>query len=125
MIKDLQLIPGESGTVEFSLRGDMPDSGLAILQRIYVLLLSDNTTTYRDSSDGPSLTALLEGGNIPPGGVLNSRTVLACSTVLDMLDEADRSAISKLTGSADDSGNIYLELTLADGTTLTGEIPNE
>lgn len=121
-MKDLKIISDESGAVDFSVLGKSEDTGLMLLQRLYVLLLSDQTTQYR-GGNGYTLLNFLEGGNIPNDGTLNSMLAISCSNAVNMLDEADRSNIASFSGQSTD-GNVILTLTLADGTTVKGAINN-
>lgn len=47
MSKDILMIPDQSGDVSFSVVGEQADTGLALLQRLYVIILSDNSEAYR------------------------------------------------------------------------------
>lgn len=121
-MKDMRIIPNESGDVTFELLGGEEDTGLMLLQRLYVLMLSQSDGTYRYGTDG-ALLQLLEGGNNPPAGVLNALLSVACANALNALDEADRVRISSFKGSATDSG-ILCTLELMSGTVLEGVLIN-
>ena len=41
MAKDMQIVPAKSGEITLNLLGKSEDSGLMLLQRLYVLMLSD------------------------------------------------------------------------------------
>lgn len=122
-MRDLRIINDKSGPVVFQVYDSKDDSGLMLLQRLYVLLLSDQTGAYRQG-DGYTLLSFLEGGNTPPDGVMNSILAISCATALNMLDEEDRSHINSFTGNCED-GLITCTLTLTDGTTIQGTLANE
>ena len=121
MAKDMQIVPAKSGEITLDLLGNSEDSGLMLLQRLYVLMLSDLSSDYRGGSFGNALLAFLEGGNTPPDGVLTSMLSVACAAALLGLDADDRSLVSSFSASAVD-GAIQATLKLADGTTLTGTL---
>lgn len=121
-MKDLKIISDDSGAVDFSVLGKSEDTGLMLLQRLYILLLSDTTTQYRGGT-GYTLLNFLEGGNIPNDGTMNSMLAISCSNAVNMLDDEDRTNIASFSGQSTD-GNVVLTLTLADGTTVKGAINN-
>ena len=121
-MKDLKIISDDSGAVDFSVFGKSEDTGLMLLQRLYILLLSDTTTQYRGGT-GYTLLNFLEGGNIPNDGTMNSMLAISCSNAVNMLDDEDRANIASFSGQSTD-GNVVLTLTLADGTTVKGAINN-
>lgn len=121
-MKDLKIISDDSGAVDFSVLGKSEDTGLMLLQRLYILLLSDTTTQYRGGT-GYTLLNFLEGGNIPNDGTMNSMLAISCSNAVNMLDDEDRDNIASFSGQSTD-GNVVLTLTLADGTTVKGAINN-
>ena len=69
-MKDLLIIPNTPGTVTFEVRGKSEDSGLLLLQRLYVLLFSGSSEDYR--TEGGNLSGFLEGVNIPDIGSFNA-----------------------------------------------------
>lgn len=123
MSKDILMIPAVSGPVTFSITGSAEDVGLLLLQRLYVMLLSDPQTGYRDSDGGQTLLNFLDGGNIPVDSIMNMYLALGCSTAVSMLDESDRNNIESFTGVCE-NGKITCTLTLADGTTIQGQLNN-
>ena len=123
MPKDILMIPAKSGEVVFSITGASEDIGLLLLQRLYVLLLSDPTTGFRDSDGGQYLLRFLDGYNIPPDPVMNTYLSQGCATALSMLDADDRANIQSFTGVCTD-GKITCTLVLADGTTIQGQLTN-
>lgn len=123
MPKDLRIIPDMSGPVKFSIRAASEDTGLMLLQRLYVLLLSDPTTGYRDSDGGQTLLRFLDGSNIPADSIMNNALALGCATALSMLDADDRAYIDSFTGTCVD-GVITCTLELTDGTTIQGQLNN-
>ena len=123
MPKDVLLIPDVSGPVDFTIRGESQDTGLLLLQRLYVMLLSDPSIGYRDSDGGQTLLTLLDGSNIPPDSVMESYLQIGCSTAVSMLDAADRQNIKSFTGTCKD-GKVVCTLVLADGTTVKGQLTN-
>ena len=123
-MRDLQIIPDESGRVTFSVVGASEDNGLLLLQRLYVLLLSDTDEAYRDGADGYSLLKFIEGGNIPSAGVLDSVLAISCATALNSLDPEDRAVVQSFTGATTTTG-IVCSLLLTDGTTIKGLLNND
>ena len=123
MPKDLLMIPAKSGPVNFEITGTSEDIGLMLLQRLYVMLLSDPQTGYRDSDGGQTLLKFLDGGNIPVDSIMNTYLALGCSTAVSMLDESDQQNIQSFTGVCED-GIITCTLVLADGTTIQGQLNN-
>lgn len=119
MPDDIQIIPQRDGEVQFHVLGKSGDTGLMLLQRLYVLLLSDQDSTYRAADSSYSLLGFLEGGNRPADGVMNSILAVCCSTAYSMLDKADRDQIGSFTGVSVD-GVVTCTLELRDGTTVTG-----
>lgn len=123
MPKDLTMIPAKSGPVTFYISGASEDTGLMLLQRLYVMLLSDPDVGYRDSDGGQTLLQFLQGGNIPIDPVMNTYLALGCSTAVSMLDEEDQDVIEDFSGVCED-GKITCTLTLTDGTTIKGQLTN-
>jgi hypothetical protein len=121
MSKDIKIIPDVSGLVTFAITGDSEDTGLMLLQRLYVMLLSDPQTGYRDSDGGQTLLKFLDGGNIPVDSIMNTYLALGCATAFSMLDETDRRLIRSFTGDCTD-GKIVCTLVLNDGTTIQGQL---
>ena len=119
-MKDIRIINDTTGDVIFTVYDAREDSGLMLLQRLYVMLLSDQTSPYR-TGDGYSLLTFLEGANKPADGVMSSVLAIACANAVDMLDEEDRDRIESFTGVCED-GVIICTLTLTDGTTLEGRL---
>lgn len=120
-MKDLLIIPDKSGKVEFDVYGSQEDSGLLLLQRLYVLMFTQGSGLR--PAGGFDLLSFAEGANQPPDDVLNSMLALCCSTALSRLDEEDRSNVRSFTGTSKD-GIITCTLELADGTTVEGRLPN-
>lgn len=123
MLKDLRMIPDVSGPVRFSIVGEASDTGLMLLQRLYVMLLSDPATGYRSSDGGQTLLRFLDGSNIPADSIMNNALALGCATALSMLDDDDRNAVESFTGLCED-GVITCTLELVDGTTIQGQLNN-
>lgn len=123
MPKDLLMIPSVSGPVTFSITGASEDTGLLLLQRLYVMLLSDPAIGYRNSDGGQYLLRFLDGYNIPADSVMNTYLAHGCATAVSMLDQSDRDNIQSFTGSCTD-GKITCTLVLADGTTIQGQLTN-
>ena len=120
-MKDVRIIPDVSGPVTFKIEGQSEDTGLLLLQRLYVMLFSDPATGFRDSNGGQTLLTLLDGCNIPPDDVMNQFLTLSCTTAVSMLDAADRKNIKSFTGKCTD-GKVVCTLVLADGTTVRGQL---
>ena len=120
----VRMIPDRSSLVSFQIQGKEPDNGLMLLQRLYVLLFSDNENAYRGGEAGGTLLSLLEGGNVPPAGIMDARLAIACATAVELLDPEDAALVADFSGSADDYGDVTLTLELTDGTTIKGEIKN-
>lgn len=120
MSEDIQILPLKEGEFTFSVLGKADDSGLMLLQRVFVLLLNADAA-YRPANANVVLLDFLKGGNYPEDGVMTSLVGLCCSDVLLQLDDSDRERIASLTGSFSD-GKIICTLQFTDGTTLTGVI---
>lgn len=123
-MKDLQIIPAEEGNVDFYVRGDSYDTGLMLLQRLYIMLFSDGATGYRQGDGGYTLWNFIEGGNIPTKEVFDSILATSCATAMNMLDEEDRALISNFSGEGYADGSALLTLILKDGTTVKGKLNN-
>ena len=123
MPKDVLMIPDKSGPVDFTIKGASQDTGLLLLQRLYVMLFSDPNVGFRDSDGGQTLLTLLDGSNIPPDSVMNSYLQIGCSTAVSMLDASDKTNIKSFTGTCTD-GKVTCTLILADGTTVKGQLTN-
>lgn len=123
MSEDLLMIPAKSGDVNFAITGSSEDVGLLLLQRLYVLLLSDPQTGYRDSDGGQTLLRFLDGANIPADSLMDTYLALGCATAVSMLDDEDRRHIGSFTGSCTE-GIITCTLVLTDGTTIQGQLNN-
>jgi len=121
MPKDLKMIPDVSGQVVFSITGASQDTGLMLLQRLYVMLLSDPQGPYRDSDGGATLLRFLEGANIPADSIMNTYLALGCATAVSMLDDIDKQNIESFTGECE-NGVITCTLVLVDGTTVKGQL---
>lgn len=122
MSKDILMIPDQSGDVSFSILGEQNDTGLSLLQRLYVILLSPSGDAYRGGS-GMSLLQFAEGANTPPDSVLNSMLAIACANALNQLDDEDAIHVTSFSGTALDA-NITFVLELTDGTTVKGLLTN-
>lgn len=122
MSKDILMIPDQSGDVSFSVVGEQADTGLALLQRLYVIILSDNSEAYRGGT-GFSLLQFAEGANTPPDSVLNSMLAIACANARNQLDAEDARHVLSFSGTALNS-NITFVLELTDGTTVKGILTN-
>lgn len=123
MPKDLVMIPDKSGPVNFNITGQSEDTGLMLLQRLYVMLLSDPQMGFRDSDGGQTLLRFLDGANIPADSLMDTYLALGCSTAVSMLDAEDRQHIESFTGSCT-NGIITCTLVLTDGTTIQGQLNN-
>ena len=121
-MKDILITPDSSGLVEFEFRGSRNDDALMLLQRLYVILLGDNTGEYRDSSIGSTLYPMLGSSNIPSVGVMNSQLALACASALRMLDPEDRVQVSTFNGESTEDGKFIFTLELVDGTSIQGVV---
>ena len=118
---DIQITPGESGDVLFSVRGKAPDTGLMLLQRLYVLLFSPRGKGYRGGGIEYDLLALLEGANTPTDEELNALLALGCAYALEGLDDEDRALVDSFTCSAS-GGAVSCTLVLSEGTTIEGQL---
>ena len=118
---DMCIIPSTSGFVNFELYGGSDDTGLMLLQRLYVMLLSDPQTGYRNSDGGQTLLKFLDGGNIPVDSIMDTYLALGCATAVSMLEESDRKLIKSFTGKVV-NGVITCTLVLQDGTTIQGQL---
>ena len=122
-MKDIQIIPDTTGVVDFEIIGSSEDTGLMLLQRLYILLFCNQTDVYRNDGIGVSILNFIEGGNTPSSSVLNAMLSLACSSAVSMLDDSDKNNISSFIGFAEQDYVIF-ELSLIDGTTIKGSLKN-
>ena len=122
-MRDLRIINDATGDVLFKVYGASEDIGLMLLQRLYIMLLSDQTSPYRGGA-GYTLLNLLNGANKPADGVMSSVLAIACANAVKMLDADDRAKIKAFTGTCND-GIITCTLSLTDGTTLKGQLVYE
>lgn len=123
MPKDLQIIQKNEGAVDFDVYGKLEDTGLALLQRIYTLLLSGrDADAFDTSADG--LLARIGSSNIPSNTALQSILTTACASARAALDEEDALQVTSITAdvveSGGDSASIQVTILLAGGTTITG-----
>lgn len=123
MKKDIILIPDSPGPVTFSVRGAGEDSGLLLLQRLYILLLSGSGESYREGGAPVDLLSFIEGANLPTDDAMNSLMTALCAYALRLLDEDDRDRVQNLTGRFS-GGVLEFTLTLKDGTTIKGLLGN-
>ena len=123
-MKDLRIIPDDSGSVSFYPRGESEDTGLMLLQRLYVMLFSDPSLGYRLGEGGYTRWSFIEGGNIPSKQVFNTILAMSCSSAVDMLDDADKALIASFTADGDTDGSAVFTLVLQDGTTVKGKLTN-
>lgn len=124
-MKDLQIIPDDSGSVSFYPRGESEDTGLMLLQRLYVMLFSPPAGGYRQGDGGYTLWNFMIGGNIPTKEVFDTVLATCCASALNMLDASDRDLIASFSGEGETDGSAIFTLTLQDGTTVKGKIDNE
>ena len=123
-MKDLRIIPDDSGTVTFYPRGESDDTGLMLLQRLYVMIFSDPSIGFRLGDGGYTLWSFLEGANIPSKEVFDTLLATACSSAVNMLDPDDQAHISSFTAEGSTDGSAIFTLTLQDGTTVKGKLAN-
>jgi len=123
-MKDLRIIPDDSGDVVFTPYGEAQNTGLMLLQRLYVMIFSDPSIGYRLSDGGYTLWSFLEGGNIPSKQVFDSVLAMCCATAVKMLDESDQALISSFTAEGNSEGAAVFTLVLQDGTTVKGKLNN-
>lgn len=121
MSKDIQIIPNSQGDVHFQIVGSADDSGIMLLQRLYVLLLS-SPDGFRNNGSG-NLLGFLEGANTPSDGALTSLIAISCVDALDALDAEDRARVANFTGESI-NGDLVFTLDFTDGTTLKGSFSN-
>jgi hypothetical protein len=121
MKRDIQIVPNKEGDVTFEIIGAAEDSGLLLLQRLYILMLS-SVDGYRYTS-GNTLLSLLDGANAPSDGAMNSMLAIGCANAVEALDEEDRVRVASFTGQCT-NGTITCSLDFADGTTLKGIFTN-
>ena len=122
---DLKLMTDEEGVVEFSVRGKCTDDDLALLQRVYVLRLSDrNGDTYLPAGD--NLLDRLGSSNIPSTVAMQSMLATACANVKAALDQEDSDRISDIytdvVASSGDTVSVQLTIEFIDGMTISGRI---
>jgi hypothetical protein len=119
----MMIVPDGPGDVTFEVRGRSEDTGLMLLQRLYVLMFSVSGSEYRGGRPGTDLLALMEGANTPPDVVMNQLLALCRSAALSALDRVDRERIASFSCVSSD-GIILATLTLTDGTTVKGVLDN-
>lgn len=120
-MKDLLIIPETSDVVTFEVRSGRNDSGLLLLQRLYVLLFTGSSEDYR--TGGGNLSGFLEGANMPDIASFNALLAVCASSALRALDQDDRANISSFTATYDGEV-INCTLKLIDGTTVNGTLSN-
>lgn len=120
---DVQIIPGTSGEVVFSVRGKATDSALLLLQRLYVLLFSNMSGAYRGGDAGVDVLELLDGANVLADEALEALLNMAATYALSALDQEDRDMIESFDCVCVD-GRIISTLEMTDGTVLEGSIDN-
>lgn len=118
---DICIIDDNTGDAGLLVYGKREDGGLLLLQRLYVLMLSNLSDTYRPGSISGDLLAFLEGGNTPDDNTLNALLALSCSSAMNALDTEDRRNVSSFSAKAAD-GAIEATLKLTDGTTVKGKL---
>lgn len=123
-MKDLLIIPDVSGSVSFYPRGESEDTGMMLLQRLYVLIFSDPSIGFRLGDGGYTLWSFLEGGNIPSKEIFDTMLAASCTTAVKMLEPSDQALISSFSASGDTDGSATFTLTLKDGTTVKGKLTN-
>ena len=123
-MKDLRIIPDTNGEVAFYPRGESEDTGLMLLQRLYVMIFSDPSIGFRLGNGGYTLWSFLEGANIPSKSVFDTLLATACTSAVNMLDPADQALISSFTAEGSTDGSAIFTLTLQDGTTVKGKLAN-
>jgi hypothetical protein len=121
-MKDLLIIPDTNGRVEFEVRGRSEDTGLLLIQRLYVLLFTGPTEAFRDSGGG--LSGFLEGANIPDVDSFNALLAVSVSGALNALEPEDRARVDSFTAKFDGE-SISCTLKLTDGTTVNGILNND
>lgn len=122
-MKDLQIVPADTGDVSFEIRGVTTDEGIQILQQLYIMLFSSTESgSFRESAG--DLSVLLSGMNIPATGIVDSILAIACRDAVSALDYEDRIKIYSLQGTYTGE-SIILTLTLANGVTIRGVLKNE
>lgn len=121
MYEDVLMIPQTEGAVNFEVTGSINNIGLLLLQRLYVMLLSDPQTGFRNSDGGQTLLRFLDGSNIPLDSIMDTYLALSCATAVSMLDSEDKKLIKSFKGKSVD-GKIICTLTLKDGTTVQGHL---
>lgn len=119
--RDIQIIPDTSGTFVPDILGSSQDTGLMLLQRLWVMLFADHGSAYRGGRQSVELLSFLDGGNIPSDAVLNALLVPAAAAAVASLEDEDRALIDSFvcTGA---SGDIVGTLRLKDGTTINGKL---
>lgn len=123
-MKDLRITPDTSGEVVFQPYGESQDTGLMLLQRLYVMIFSDPAIGYRTGDGGYTLWNFMEGGNIPNKELFDSVLAMCCSSAVSMLDPTDQELIASFTASGETDGSAVFVLTLRDGTTVKGKLNN-
>jgi len=120
-MKDLLVIPEESGTVELEVRGRREDSKLMLLQRLYVLLFTGPSEPFRKSGGG--LSGFLAGANMPDIDAFNALLAICASSAVGSLDTEDREQVSAFSVIYDGE-TINCSLKFKDGTIINGNMGN-
>ena len=118
MVKDMQIIPLEDGDVEFSVLGKISDESVILLQRVYVLLLSDTSDLYRTGA-GTTLMQSIVGANITSVDSMDALLAVSCNKVLAALDSADRARIRSLSAVWQNS-SAQVTVVFSDGNKIQG-----
>ena len=122
MLKDILITPTPTAVpqaVTFKVLGETEDTGLALLQRLYILMFSGQEDKYRnDGGPGYSLIDFLNGANYQTVAAMNSILGLCATGALEQLDPEDLEKIDSFECVAQEDGSIQSYLVLKDGTTI-------
>ena len=123
--RDLQILKNASEpNITFSLLGASTDTGLMLLQRLYVLLFSELDSGFRDGPDGYSLLQFIQGGNIPDTGTFEAILAVATAAAVRALDPEDIELVNAFDGTIV-NGEILCVLELKDDLTMEGPLNND
>lgn len=119
-MKDICFTQAKTMLVQPHILGKSSIQGLLLYQKILILILSDDSNTYRSDS-GVGLIKLLKGANTPADQMLQSLGNIACAQVKSLLDAQDIQKLKSLTADAS-NGSLYITLELESGQTYTGAL---
>lgn len=117
-MRDICFTKPKTCLIQPEILGKSSVQGLLLYQKIVVLLLSSQNSSYR-SQTGTNLVDLLGGANTPADVILTSLGTIACNQIKAQLDSSDAQLIQSLTAEAQD-GHLSITLVLDQNESYTG-----